>query len=130
MLVDHRTYRVRPGTTQAALDLYEQHGFATQSRHLGKPLAYLYAESGDLNTLVHLWAYEDAADRAKRRAAMQADPEWKNYLKLSAEAGYLENQVTRLMIPGKSSRRSNVKVSSACAPMTVHGPAARFSSIS
>jgi hypothetical protein len=101
VIVDHRTYRVRAGTTQAALDLYEQHGLAAQARHLGKPVAYMFAETGELNTLVHIWAYEDAADRAKRRAAMQADPDWKNYLKLSGEARYLEHQQTTLMIPAK-----------------------------
>ena len=101
MLIDHRTYRVRPGTLNAHLELYEKHGFAAQTRHLGQPLAYLYAESGDLNTIVHIWAYEDAADRAKRRAAMAADPEWQNYLRLSAEAGYLQEQTTKLMIPTK-----------------------------
>ena len=101
MLVDHRTYRVKPGTLNAHLELYEKHGFAAQTRHLGQPLAYLYAESGDLNTIVHIWAYEDAADRAKRRAAMAADPEWQNYLRLSAEAGYLQEQTTKLMIPAK-----------------------------
>ena len=76
-----------PEPRRPALDLYEQHGFAAQTRHLGKPLAYMFAETGELNTLVHIWAYEDAADRAKRRAAMQADPEWKNYLKLSGGGG-------------------------------------------
>ena len=30
-----------------------------------------------------------------------ADPEWQGYLKRSAEAGYLENQVTKLMLPAK-----------------------------
>ncbi len=101
MLVDHRTYRVKPGTPQLALDLYEQHGLAAQTRHLGKPLAYLVAESGELNTLVHLWAFEDAADRARRRAAMQADPQWQDYLKRSVAAGYIENMTTKLMVPAK-----------------------------
>lgn len=99
MLVDHRTYRVKPGTVQPYLDLYERHGLATQTRHLGQPLAYLFAESGELNTIVHIWAYEDAADRARRRSAMQADPQWKEYLRLSADAGYLLEQRTKLMIP-------------------------------
>ena len=54
-----------------------------------------------MNQIVHIWVYEDAADRAKRRAAMQADPDWQAYLKKSAEAGYLENQVTKLMLPVK-----------------------------
>ena len=88
MLIDHRTYRIRPGYVPAHLDIYEQHGFAAQTRHLGKPVAYMFAESGDLNTIVHIWAYDDAADRAKKRAAMAADPEWQNYLKVNKEANY------------------------------------------
>jgi hypothetical protein len=99
VLVDHRTYRVRPGTLPAHLELYEKNGLAAQTRHIGQPVAYLFAESGDLNTIVHVWAYEDAADRTKKRAAMQADPEWKAYLKKGQEAGYLIEQRNCLMIP-------------------------------
>jgi len=49
VLVDHRYYRVKPGTMNAHLDLYEKHGFLPQTRHLGQPLAYLYTESGEIN---------------------------------------------------------------------------------
>jgi hypothetical protein len=101
VLVDHRTYRIKAGHTQAYLDLYEKQGFATQSRHLGHPLTYMFAESGDVNTCVHDWVYEDAADRAKRRAAMLADPEWKAYQQKLAESGYLLEQKTSLMLPAK-----------------------------
>jgi NIPSNAP protein len=101
VLVDHRYYRVRPGTMNAHLDLYEKHGFAAQTRHLGQPLAYLVTESGEINTIAHLWAYEDAADRMRKRAAMMADPEWQNFMKLQADAGYLENMRTNLMVPAK-----------------------------
>ena len=101
MLVDHRTYRIKPGKMQAHLDLYEQYGYPTQTKHLGKPLAYMFTESGEMNTIVHIWAYENAADREKRRAAMVADPDWQAYLKKSAEAGTLEKQITKLMIPAK-----------------------------
>jgi hypothetical protein len=97
MLVDHRTYTVRPGTMAAHLKIYEEYGLAVQKSHLGEPLAYLVAESGELNTYVHIWAYKDAADRAARRAAMQADPKWVIYLQKSAEAGYLIKQETKLM---------------------------------
>ena len=75
MLVDHRYYRIKPGMVAAHLDLYEQAGFKTQSRYLGQPFAYLYTESGEVNTLVHMWVYDDVADRARKRAAMAADPE-------------------------------------------------------
>jgi hypothetical protein len=99
VLVDVRTYRVRPGKLPQELDLYAKHGLAPQIRHLGVPLAYLHAESGDLNTMVHLWAFEDAADRTRRRAAMMSDPEWVNYLKLADEAAYLVGQRNSLMVP-------------------------------
>lgn len=101
MLVDHRTYRIKPGMVQPQLDLYEQYGLAAQTRHIGQPVAYMFAESGDLNTLVHIWAYESAADREQKRAKMAADPEWQTYLKKNAEAGYLWQQTTKLMIPAK-----------------------------
>jgi len=99
MLIDHRTYTVRPGTMPQQLKLYEQFGLAAQKRHLGEPLAYLVAESGELNTYVHIWVYKDAADREARRAAMQADPEWQTFMRKNAEAGNLIKQVNKLMTP-------------------------------
>jgi hypothetical protein len=99
VLVDHRTYRLKPGSVPAYLDLYQKNGMAAQTRHLGQPVAYLFSETGALNTLVHLWAYESAADRERKRAAMVADPEWQNYVRLNAEAGLLLEQRTCLMIP-------------------------------
>jgi hypothetical protein len=99
MLLDHRTYTVRPGTMARHLALYEQYGLKPQTRHLGEPLAYLITESGEVNTYVHIWAYKDAADRATRRAAMQADPEWQAYVQKSGEAGYLAAQKNSLMTP-------------------------------
>ena len=99
MLVDHRTYTLRPGTMAKQMALYEEFGFKPQTRHLGQPLAYLITESGEVNTFVHIWVYKDAADRAARRAAMQADPEWQAYLAKTAEAGYLIAQKNNLMTP-------------------------------
>jgi NIPSNAP len=101
VLVDHRTYRIKPGFVANHLDIYEKHGFAAQTRHLGQPVAYMFAESGDLNTVVHLWAYQDAADRAARRAKMIADPEWQDYLRRLNESGLLLAQRTSLMVPTK-----------------------------
>jgi len=99
MLIDHRTYTVRPGSMPAQLKLYEEYGLAAQKRHLGEPLAYLVAESGELNTYVHIWVYRDAADREARRAAMQADPEWQAFMRRNAEAGNLIKQENKLMTP-------------------------------
>ncbi|MFC3127285.1 NIPSNAP family protein [Pseudoroseomonas globiformis] len=99
MLIDHRTYICRPGTIRKHLALYEEHGWAVQRRHLGEPVAYLTTETGDVNCYVHIWAYADAADRATKRAALQADPGWQRYLEISAQAGYLISQRNSLMVP-------------------------------
>ena len=99
MLLDHRTYTVRPGTLAKHMKLYEEHGMAAQKRHLGEPLAWLVTETGELNTFVHIWVYQNAADRERRRAAMNADPEWQAFLQKSAEAGYLIWQENKLMTP-------------------------------
>jgi NIPSNAP len=97
MLVDHRTYTVKPGTMGKQMALYQEYGWKAQTRHLGQPLAYLITESGEVNTYVHIWVYKDAADRAAKRAAMQADPEWQVFMQKGAEAGYLMAQRNNLM---------------------------------
>jgi hypothetical protein len=97
MIFDHRTYACRPGTINKHMKLYEEHGWKAQARNLGQPLLYGKVETGDVNSYVHVWVYKDAADRAAKRAALAADPEWQAYLKLSAEAGYLVSQVNSLL---------------------------------
>lgn len=99
MLLDVRTYTCRPGTIKAHLELYERMGKTPQTRNLGQPLAYLLTETGDPNQYVHIWVYENAADREKRRAAMQADPEWIAYTQESAKLGALVSQANKLMRP-------------------------------
>lgn len=99
MIFDVRTYTCKAGTIQLQLKLYEEHGLAPQVRNLGEPIFYGVTETGPLNTYVHIWAYEDAADREKRRAAMMADPEWQAYLKKSADAGWLIAQENKILTP-------------------------------
>lgn len=101
MLVDHRTYRIKPGFMNQHLAIYEEHGLKAQWKHLGEPLTYMFAESGAMNSLVHQWVYKDAADRAERRAGMMKDPDWLSYVKKLAESGLLMDQQTSLMVPAK-----------------------------
>ena len=98
MLYDQRTYTCRPGMVRKQLELYAAHGFKPQTRHLGQPLLHAMTEVGDVNCFVHIWAYDSVDDRAKKRAAMQADPEWQTYLKLSNEAGYITRQQNSLLV--------------------------------
>lgn len=98
MIYDHRTYTCRPGTIRKHLEIYLEHGFAPQSRHLGQPVLYATTEVGDVNSYVHVWAYDSVEDRARRRAAMMADPDWQTYLRVSGEAGYLIGQENKLLV--------------------------------
>jgi hypothetical protein len=80
MIVEMRTYTLKPGTAAEYLRLYEAEGLATQTRILGRLLGYYSSETGDVNQVVHLWAYEDFADRKARRAALFQDPAWLAYI--------------------------------------------------
>lgn len=99
MIYDHRTYVCRPGTIKKHMKLYADHGWEPQRRHLGQPVVYGAVETGNVNSYVHIWVFEDAADRAQKRAKMQADPEWQAYLAKSAEAGYLVSQTNTILTP-------------------------------
>ena len=99
MIYDHRTYVCKAGTVRKHLDLYVAHGLKPQTRHLGQPVLYATTEVGDVNSYVHVWAYDSVEDRMKKRAAMQADPDWQEYLRISGEAGYLISQENKLLLP-------------------------------
>lgn len=53
--------------------------------------------TGPLNSVVHLWAFASSGDRAARRTAMEADPEWAAYRRKIQEAGFLVSQENRLL---------------------------------
>ena len=81
MIVEERIYTLFTGKVAEYLGAYAAEGMAIQIGHLGPMLGYYSTEIGPLNTLVHLWAYQDAADREARRARMMADPAWQAYIK-------------------------------------------------
>ena len=80
MIVEQRTYTLRPGTTGAYFALYEREGLAAQREHLGEMLGYYSTEIGHVNQVVHLWRYDSFEDRLARRKALIADERWKTYL--------------------------------------------------
>ena len=89
MIYDVHRYSCRYGALDQHLALYEELGRAAKERHLGAPVVCGTGETGDLESFTHIWAYDDMADRQRRRAAMAADPDWQAYLKASRKAGHL-----------------------------------------
>jgi hypothetical protein len=79
MFVEMRTYSFHPGGMQQYVSLLQAEGIHITRRHLGEPIAFYRTTIGDLNALVHLWQYDSLEDRASRRAAMAADPDWQAY---------------------------------------------------
>ena len=94
MIVEMRTYTLAMGATGRYFKLYGEKGLAVQKRILGHLVGYYGVEVGGLNKVIHLWAYENLDERAKRREALWADKEWLAYV---AEIGGLvlaqENQI-------------------------------------
>ena len=81
------------------LELYRNKGRDVQTKHLGKPLLYAICETGNPNEYTHIWVYENAADREKKRTSMQSDPDWIKYIEESASLGALEAQNNKLVKP-------------------------------
>jgi hypothetical protein len=81
MILDHRTYTLHPGKLNDYLRIYEAEGWSVQTEHLGMPYGWFVSHDiGELNQIIHVWKYEDLADRERRRAKLFADPRWQAYL--------------------------------------------------
>ena len=98
MILEIRTYIANVGKAPAWLDYYEKNGLPVQKRILGNLIGFFTCEIGELNKIVHLWAFELLADRAARRAAMAKEPEWHAFLK-NSPPGLLISQETQILTP-------------------------------
>ena len=101
MIVEMRTYTLKPGQVGNYLKLYEAEGLETQTRILGRLLGYYASETGDVNQVIHLWAYDDLADRQRRRAALFADPVWLAYIPKIVEL--IVTQESKILNPARFS---------------------------
>ena len=97
MLFDVRTYETKVGGLNPQLQLYEKYGREVQYKYLGEPVFFGVAETGELNTFTHIWAYANADDRELKRTALFSDPEWLTYMSETAEHGFLIKMTNKLM---------------------------------
>ncbi|HWQ37957.1 MAG TPA: NIPSNAP family protein [Burkholderiales bacterium] len=97
MIVDHRTYWVKPGRLNEFLKLYEKEMLPIQLKHLGHCVGwYVSNDIGPLSQVVHMWAYKDLADRDARRARMMQDPGAAAYLEKALPLlDRMENKILR-----------------------------------
>lgn len=67
------------------------------TKHLWQLVGYVATEAGNVNEIVHIWAYQDLADPTTRRAAMAADPAWQSYLQKCRE--FLKTMNNKILVP-------------------------------
>jgi hypothetical protein len=81
VIVEERIYVLKPDCIEKFLELYETEGLPIQRKYLPRPLGYFVTEIGVQFQVVHMWGYEDYAERDRCRAAMRADPAWQAYVR-------------------------------------------------
>jgi len=77
-LYELRMYTLRVGTMAEAVKLYQEVGFPAlqKGNHDKKLVGYFQADTGTINQLVHLWRFDDDADRRAHWAAVYANTDF------------------------------------------------------
>ena len=97
MIVEERSYHVYTGKLPELVRLYAEEGTLVQQEHLGNLIGAFTVDVGDVSTIVHLWGYESYAERERRRALLQADERWKDFL--AKIQPLIHTQRTRMLLP-------------------------------
>jgi len=97
VIVEQRDYHVFTGKLNELVGLYESEGIALQERYLGRLVGAFTTDVGKLSTYTHMWAYDDYADRERRRAELQGDDTWKAFL--ARIQPLIHTQENRILIP-------------------------------
>jgi hypothetical protein len=75
LIYEQRTYRVKPGLLGPYLKLFEDVGMPVR-QHYGRLVGFWFTEFGELNQVVHIWAYESLDQRTAIREALMKDRQW------------------------------------------------------
>ncbi|MFS8977651.1 NIPSNAP family protein [Cupriavidus necator] len=76
---------------------FQQEGLPVISRY-ATLVGWWYTEIGELNQVVHIWAYESLDDRIKRRAALYEDRDWLEKF-IPKAFPMLEKMESKLLMP-------------------------------
>jgi hypothetical protein len=96
MIYEMRTYQVQAGKASEFLKIYQANGLGIITRY-AKLVGCWTTESGVLNSVVFLWAYDDFAHRAAQRAKLGQDPEWQKFVPMILP--YLLHQESVFLTP-------------------------------
>tara|TARA_B100001248_G_scaffold255431_2_gene235169 strand:- start:535 stop:849 length:315 start_codon:yes stop_codon:yes gene_type:complete len=97
MIVEMRTYKIRPGELQNFIKIYDEQIREIHTKILGNQIGFFYTEIGDINEVVHLYGYESYEDRQARRITLSKQPEFVSYL--NKVKNIIIEMQNKLMIP-------------------------------
>ncbi len=79
MLIEQRTYTLKPGCVRKYLEIYEREGLHVQSYYFQRMIGYFHTEVGALNQIIHIWGFPSYEQRLEARAGLAADLKWQAY---------------------------------------------------
>jgi hypothetical protein len=97
VIVEQRDYHVFTGKLNEVVKMYETEGIALQQEHLGNLIGAFTTDIGALSTYTSVWGYESYAEREQRRARLQADERWQDFL--ARLQPLLHTQQNRILVP-------------------------------
>jgi hypothetical protein len=98
VLFDLRCYEFHPGTVVQHLRSLAAHELPILERHLVLHGCWS-TDSGVLNRVYQLWRYRDLQDSIRRRAALYADPAFRETIAASGTYKHLVRQESELLRP-------------------------------
>jgi hypothetical protein len=77
-IYEMRTYTLRVGAMGEAVKLYSEFGYPALEKggQHKKLIGYFQADTGMINQIVHLWKFDDDADRRKHWASVYANTDF------------------------------------------------------
>jgi hypothetical protein len=97
MIVEMRSYTFHPGKAAEYLKIVEAEALPLQTKYLGAPVGFYQSDIGPQNQVIHMWAYENYADRETRRDALDAEPAWKAFQQKPGPL--IQSYETRILVP-------------------------------
>ena len=97
MIYDYRVYTFKPGKVPEYMAAVEELSVPIRAKYGIKLAGWYYSDVGELNQVVHIWAYRDYAHLEEAKAQVAKDPDWTGKY-IPRVQGLLESQQTYLML--------------------------------
>ena len=97
MILEQRDYHVYTGSLPELVRLYGEEGIEIQQEYLGGFVGAFTTDIGALSTYTSMWRYESYVEREERRARLQADDRWREFL--AKIQPLIHTQQNRILVP-------------------------------